>query len=150
MQIFATFEHSTNIELAISELEQKGINDLFAVPLDNRTEERKLFDTIHRSDGVSLSQTGLFLAVIFSTIGASRGFILEWGPIYWGLIGAFFGFVLGFLFDLFVQKRVKKKQRVLRGKASEVIVIVQCEENQKEQVEHILWGHLALGVAITA
>ncbi|MED4116873.1 hypothetical protein P4661_28995 [Priestia megaterium] len=150
MQIFATFEHSTNIELAISELEQKGINDLFAVPLDNRTEERKLFDTIHRSDGVSLSQTGLFLSVIFSTIGASRGFILEWGPIYWGLIGAFFGFVLGFLFDLFVQKRVKKKQRVLRGKASEVIVIVQCEENQKEQVEHILWGHLALGVAITA
>jgi hypothetical protein len=115
-----------------------------------RTEERKLFDTIHRSDGVSLSQTGLFLAVIFSTIGASRGFILDWGPIYWELIGAFFGFVLGFLFDFFVQKRVKKKQRVLRGKASEVIVIVQCEENQKEQVEHILWGHLALGVAITA
>lgn len=149
MQIFATFEHSTNIELAISELEQKGIDDLYAVPLDNRTEERKLFDTIHRSDGVSLSQTGLFLAVIFSTIGASRGFILEWGPIYWGLIGAFFGFVLGFLFDFFVQKRVKKKQRVLRGKASEVIVIVQCEENQKEQVEHILWNHLALGVAIT-
>lgn len=149
MQIFATFEHSLNIELVISELEQKGIDDLFAVPLDNRTEERKLFDTIHRSDGVSLSQTGLFLAVIFSTIGASRGFVLDWGPIYWGVIGAFFGFVLGFLFDLFVQKRVKKKQRVLRGKASEVIVIVQCEEKQKEQVEHILWDHLALGVAIT-
>ncbi|WP_374989525.1 hypothetical protein Q5794_30360 (plasmid) [Priestia megaterium] len=149
MQIFATFEHSINIELVISELEQKGIDDLFAVPLDNRTEERKLFDTIHRSDGVSLSQTGLFLAVIFSTIGASRGFVLDWGPIYWGVIGAFFGFVLGFLFDLFVQKRVKKKQRVLRGKASEVIVIVQCEEKQKEQVEHILWDHLALGVAIT-
>jgi len=149
MQIFATFEHSINIELVISELEQKGIDDLFAVPLDNRTEERKLFDTIHRSDGVSLSQTGLFLAVIFSTIGASRGFVLDWGPIYWGVIGAFFGFVLGFLFDLFIQKRVKKKQRVLRGKASEVIVIVQCEEKQKEQVEHILWDHLALGVAIT-
>ncbi|MFS0619174.1 hypothetical protein [Priestia megaterium] len=150
MQIFATFEHSTNIELAISELEQKGIDDLYAVPLDNRTEERKLFDTIHRSDGVSLSQTGLFLAVIFSTIGASRGFVLDWGPIYWGLIGAFFGFVLGFSFDFFVQKRVRKKQRVLSGKASEVIVIVECEESQKEQVERILWNHFALGVAVTA
>ncbi|MGG1069004.1 hypothetical protein ABE178_04135 [Priestia megaterium] len=105
MQVFATFEHSTNIELAISELEQKGIDDLYAVPLDNRTEERKLFDTIHRSDGVSLSQTGLFLAVIFSTIGASRGFVLDWGPIYWGLIGAFFGFVLGFSFDFFCSKK---------------------------------------------
>lgn len=150
MQVFATFEHSTNIELAISELEQKGIDDLYAVPLDNRTEERKLFDTIHRSDGVSLSQTGLFLAVIFSTIGASRGFVLDWGPIYWGLIGAFFGFVLGFSFDFFVQKRVRKKQRVLSGKASEVIVIVECEESQKEQVERILWNHFALGVAVTA
>ncbi|MDR7246422.1 hypothetical protein [Priestia megaterium] len=147
MQIFATFEHSTNIELAISELEQKGIDDLFAVPLDNRTEERNLFDTIHRSDGVSLSQTGLFLAVIFSTIGASRGFVLDWGPIYWGLIGAFSGFVLGFLFDLFVQKSVKKKQRIHRGRASEVILIVDCEECQKEQVEKLLWNNLALGVA---
>lgn len=50
----------------------------------------------------------------------------------------------------FVQKRVRKKQRVLSGKASEVIVIVECEESQKEQVERILWNHFALGVAVTA
>jgi len=147
MQIFATFEHSTFIEIAISQLEEKGIQDIFAVPLDNRVEERKLFDTLHRSDGVSLTQTGLFLAVIFSTIGASRGFVLDWGPIYWGLIGAVFGFCLGLLFDIIVQKKHLKKEKVLKGKASEVILVVDCEETQKEQVEKLLWDNLALGVA---
>ncbi|MBT2259625.1 hypothetical protein [Priestia megaterium] len=147
MQIFATFEHSTFIEIVISQLEEKGIQDIFAVPLDNRVEERKLFDTLHRSDGVSLTQTGLFLAVIFSTIGASRGFVLDWGPIYWGLIGAVFGFFLGLLFDIIVQKKHLKKEKVLKGKASEVILVVDCEETQKEQVEKLLWDNLALGVA---
>lgn len=147
MQIYATFEHSTFIEVAISQLEEKGVQNIFAVPLDNRVEERKLIDTIHRSDGVSLTQTGLFLAVIFSTIGASRGFILDWGPIYWGLIGAAFGFLVGFLFDLIVQKRHIKKEKALKGKGSEVILIVDCEESKKEQVEKLLWDNLALGVA---
>ena len=147
MQIFATFEHSTFIEIAISQLEENGVQDIFAVPLDNRVEERKLFDTIHRSDGVSLTQTGLFLAVAFSTIGASRGFVLDWGPIYWGLIGAFSGFLLGFLFDLVIQRKRIKKEKSLKGKASEVILIINCEESQKKQVEELLWDNLALGVA---
>ncbi|MFP3728451.1 hypothetical protein U8V72_25035 [Priestia filamentosa] len=147
MQIFATFEHSTFLEMVISQLEEKGIQNIFAVPLDSRAEERKLFDTLHRSDGVSLTQTGLFLAVIFSTIGASRGFVLDWGPIYWGLIGAGFGFLLGFLFDLIFQKRRMKKEKILKGRVSEVILIVECEESQNEQVEKLLWDNLALGVA---
>ncbi|MBY0200765.1 MULTISPECIES: hypothetical protein [Priestia] len=147
MQIYATFEHSRFIEIAISQLEEDGVQNIFAVPLDNRVEERKLIDTIHRSDGVSLTQTGLFLAVIFSTIGASRGFILDWGPIYWGLIGAGFGFFIGFLFDFIVQKRHIKKEKSLKGKGSEVILIIDCEESQKEQIEKLLWDNLALGLA---
>ena len=147
MQLFATFEHSSYIELAISRLEEKGITDIFAVPLDNRTEERILFDTLHHSDGVSLSGKGMALAVLFSVVGASRGFILDWGPIYWGLIGAAAGFVLGVLIDLFMNKIYKKKKRVLKGKNSEVILIVRCEESQADGVERILWEHLALGVA---
>jgi hypothetical protein len=147
VQVFATFEHSTFLELAISKLEEKGVRDIFAIPLDNRTEERQLFDTIHRADGVSLSGKGMALAVIFSVIGSSRGFILEWGPIYWGLIGAAFGFVLGVLIDLYIHKVHRRKERVLRGKNSEVILIVRCDESQGQLVEGILWEHLALGVA---
>lgn len=147
MQIFATFEHSIKLELAISELEEHGIKNILAVPLNNRTEERKLFDNLHQSDGVSFISKAMIFAFLLSTVGASRGFELEWGPIIWGLIGAGSGLVLGFLLDLFLKKVVKRKQRVLKGKNSEVILIVECEQHEKERVESILWDQLALGVA---
>ncbi|MED3550232.1 hypothetical protein [Cytobacillus praedii] len=149
MQLFSTFETTGYLEMAISTLEKKGIQkeNIFAVPLDNREEDSKLFDTLHRSDGTSLIDIGMALATAFSVIGASIGFKLAWGPIYWGLIGAFAGFVLGFGIRLFVELVVKKKKRVLKGKHAEIILIVDCEESQAELVENILWRHFALGVA---
>jgi hypothetical protein len=149
LQIFSTFETTSYLEMAISTLEKKGIKkeSIFAVPLDNRTEERKIFDSLHRSDGTSLIDVGMALATAFSVIGASIGFKLSWGPIYWGLIGAFIGFVLGFAIRLFTEMVLKKKKRLLRGKHSEIILIIDCDETQAEIIENILWNHFALGVA---
>ncbi|WP_428912671.1 hypothetical protein [Niallia sp. Krafla_26] len=149
MQIFSTFESNIHLEMAISTLEKKRIkkDHIFAVPLDNRTDERKVFDTLHRSDGTSLIDIGVALATAFSVIGASIGFELAWGPIYWGLIGAAIGFVVGFTIRLFTELVIKKRKRVLKGKHSEVILIIDCEETQVEIIENILWNHFALGVA---
>lgn len=149
MQIFSTFETTLYLELAISTLEKKGIKKerIFAVPLDNRTEERKVFDSLHRSDGTSLIDIGVALSTAFAVIGASIGFKLSWGPIYWGLIGAFIGFVLGFAIRLFTEMVVKKKRRLLKGKHSEIILIIDCEQSQAEFIENVLWDHFALGVA---
>ncbi|MBM7604182.1 hypothetical protein JOC75_002155 [Metabacillus crassostreae] len=149
MQLFSTFECNTFLEMAISMLEKKGIakDRIYAIPLDNRMEERKIFDTIHRSDGTSLIDIGMVLATAFSVICASIGFKLTWGPIYWGLIGAFLGFMVGFAIRLYTEKILKKKRRLLKGKQSEVILIIDCEETQAEMVENILWRHYALGVA---
>ncbi|GGE52374.1 hypothetical protein GCM10011391_34050 [Pullulanibacillus camelliae] len=146
MQIVATFEHSIQLEMAISKMEQMGINDIFAIPMDNRPEQPRLFDTIHRSDGISLFSTGMILAVFFSVIGASRGFALNWGPIYWGLIGAGFGFIVGFCIDLFRQTRKKKRHREIRGKKTEVVLIIECKDSDGQEVEKILWEQLAVGV----
>ncbi|HZG77922.1 MAG TPA: hypothetical protein VEZ72_18870, partial [Paenibacillus sp.] len=90
MQLFSTFEHSMFLELAIAALEKYGIRKerMLVVPLANRKEERKLFDTLHRADGASLIDLGMALATAFSVVSASVGFMLAWGPIYWGLIGA--------------------------------------------------------------
>jgi len=149
IQIFSSFEHSTNLELAISYLEKSGIQRerIFAVPLTNRKVEPRLFDSIHNEDGVSLIGTGSALGTAFAVVGASVGFKLPLGPIYCGLFGAGGGFVLGVLIDVFYYKVVKRKARLLRGKNSEVILIVECEESMGDQVEHILWHHFALGVA---
>jgi hypothetical protein len=84
LQFFSTFESNAFLEIAISQLESKGIKkeDIFAVPLDNRTEGRKILDSTHHSEGTSLSDIGMALATAFAVIGASVGFILTWGPIY--------------------------------------------------------------------
>ncbi|MCM2998759.1 hypothetical protein M3647_14815 [Paenibacillus cellulositrophicus] len=149
VQIFSTFEHSTNLELAITVLEKNGIHkeNIFAVPLTNRKTERRLFDSIHNADGISLISTGAALGTAFAVIGASVGFKLAWGPIYCGLIGAAGGFVLGICIDLFYYKVIKKQRRLLRGKNSEVILLIECEEEQADTVEDILWHHYAFGTA---
>lgn len=149
MQLFSTYESTNFLEMAILTLEKKGIKkeNIYAVPLDNRTEDLKIFDTLNRSDGTSLIDLGMALATAFSVVGASIGFKLKWGPIYWGLITAFIGFLIGFLISLFIELVVKKRRRRLKGKHSEVILIIECEESQAELIENILWSHFALGVA---
>jgi len=149
MQIFSTFENHVFLEIAISNLEKIGIKSehIYAVPLDNREESRKIFDTLHRSDGISLIDIGMPLATIFAVITASIGFKLRWGPIYWGLIGAVGGFIIGFMLRLFIILKTNKKKLRLKGKQSEVILIVDCDETKGEAVEKILWEHFALGLA---
>jgi hypothetical protein len=87
------------------------------------------------------------LATAFAVIGASVGFKLAWGPIYWGLISAFIGFALGFAIRYINEKVIKKNTRRLKGKQSDIILIIECEETQAELIEHILWNHFAIGVA---
>jgi hypothetical protein len=149
MQLFATFESHNYLEVAIAALEKLGIKkeSIFVVPLDNRNESRKLFDTLHRADGITLIDIGMALGTAFSVIGASIGFKLSWGPIFWGLMGAACGFVLGVVIRLWIEVVYKKRRRVLKGKHSEIIVIVDCDEEKAERVEEILWDHFALGVA---
>ncbi|MFC0471763.1 hypothetical protein ACFFHM_14975 [Halalkalibacter kiskunsagensis] len=149
MQLFSTYEHSSYLELAITALEKIGIEKerILAVPLENRVEERRLFDTLHRADGISLFDKGAAIGTAFSVIGGSVGFILEWGPIYWGLIGAASGFILGFIIDYFIFKVVHKRKMAIRGKKSEVVLVINCNKEEVEKVEKILWENLALGVA---
>jgi len=149
MQLYSTFEHSIYLELAIATLEKSGIRkeNIYAVPLDNRMEDRKVFDTIHNSDGTSMIDIGIALATAFSVVGTSIGFVLTWGPIVWGAITAIIGFVIGVGIRLYTEKVFKKQRRLSKGKNSEVILIIDCEETKGELVEQILWEHLALGVA---
>ncbi|MGX1264437.1 hypothetical protein RKD55_002241 [Rossellomorea marisflavi] len=148
MQIIASFNHSTYIEMAIVKLEEKGMEDLYAIPLESRQKETRLFDSIHYSDGHSLLNKGMFLAVIFSVITTSRGFVLDWGPIYWGLIGAGSGLVLGFLIDLFLVKFKERKQTLAdHHQPSEIILIINCGDKDEEWVTRVLWEHHALGIA---
>lgn len=150
VQFFSTFQHSHYVELAISKLQAREITDLYAVPLDNRASELKLVDTMHGTDGISLVDIGLVLAMMGGTIGVARGFKLAWGPVFWGLIGAAGGFAVGFVFSL-VKNLIQRKRIVIpkADKTGEIILIVQCTTEQSPFVEQTLWENLALGVART-
>ncbi|UJF31904.1 hypothetical protein [Paenibacillus hexagrammi] len=151
MQIFATFEYSAFLEIAITELEEKGITAIYAVPLDLRKKEPRLLDSIHRADGLSFIDKGMIFAFMFGTIGASKGFVWQGGPIIWGIAGAMLGFLIGTALSwiMYLMKRNKRQLQLKKGKKGEVILIVSCEDNQASVVEDILWDHRALGLART-
>jgi hypothetical protein len=147
MHVISSFDHSIYLELAITALIEEGIpkEDIFAVPLDKKKEKPKMFDTIHSSDGVSLFDTGIALGTALAVIGSSYGFILNGGPILWGVIGAVTGFFIGFVID--VLYRGPKPNNAKKGINTEVFVIVNCNKQQVSMVETILWTHSAFGVA---
>ena len=145
MLVIATFENSLFIELAISALEQKGIpkEKIFAAPLDKRTEPRQLFDTIHRADGFSLFDLGAILGTCLMLLGSIYGYVLKWGPIIWGIIGAVVGITLGILIKVWL---VKKNNTGSNKITSEIVLMIRCEEHQWDKVEKILWENTALGI----
>jgi len=156
MYIYASFDYSAFLELAITDLEKRGIarEHILAVPLDKRVEERMLLDTIHRADGISLFDGAAVLGAVFMELGVIYGFVLEWGPITWGLIGLLGGAVLGFLLDYFYGRiRGHKKEKAFRHRVkageshnTEVILTVFCENSQYEMVQKVLWDNMAFGV----
>lgn len=156
MYIYASFDYSAFLELAITDLEKRGIarEHILAVPLDKRVEERVLLDTIHRADGISLFDGAAVLGAIFMELGVIYGFVLAWGPITWGLLGLTGGAILGFLLDFFYgrmqgyKKEKASRNRVKAGECNntEVIVTIFCEQSQYEMVEKVLWDNMAFGV----
>lgn len=147
MYIVSTFDHSVYLELAITAIQMKGIKkeDIMAVSMDKKGEERMLFDSMHSSDGLSLFDLPAILAVIFGIFGSIYGFVLKWGPLFWGLIGISIGALLGFIIKLIITKKYSHRQKDKRG--TEVVLIIECIDSQLEMVKDILWANKALGVS---
>jgi hypothetical protein len=149
MFIVSSFEHSRYLEIAITELEQKGLarENIMAIPLDKRAESRRLLDSIHRSDGISLFDGAAAWGMIFMLLGAIYGFLLKWGPIVWAIIGLVIGIAIGFILDLWISKIKTNRSKKIPDIAAEVFLIIEFDENKCDMVEKILWDHHALGLA---
>ncbi len=148
MYVISTFKQTNILELSITELEQKGIlkNNIFAVPMDKRASQRKIFDSIYHADGISLFDGAAATGAVFMILGTIYGYVWKGGPILWGLIGLVFGAILGFVLDFFIGKKRRNKGNT-GNKGAEVVLLIHCDENQVQMVEQILWDHYALGVA---
>lgn len=145
--ITASFDHSIKLEIAISELEQKGImsDNICAIPMNSPQKKIRMFDTIHRADGMSLFDLPTVFGTILMLFGVMWGFMWTWGPIIWGLLGFFGGGALGFAFK-YLYYRLYAQKQPKAGKETEVVLIVACQEKDAEMVEQVLAGHLALSI----
>jgi hypothetical protein len=147
MHIISTFDYSNNLELAVTAIEMKGIpkKNILAVPMDKKNEERKLFDSMHYSDGVSSIDVPMILGTLLMIFGSIYGFVLAWGPLIWGLIGMAIGLISGFIIKVLSIKRdvFKQKNKI----QPEVVLIIECSENQADMIKDTLWANHAIGVS---
>ncbi|WP_426453707.1 hypothetical protein ACP26L_15240 [Paenibacillus sp. S-38] len=146
MYIFATFELCIQTELVLTALEIEGVprQRVMAVPLDQRREARPLFDSLHQSDGLAMMDASAILGTCLMLIGSIYGYMMAWGPIIWGIIGAVSGILIGFALKWLYLKKIGFGTR---GITSEVVLLIDCPEQKSEAVEKLLWEHMALGVA---
>lgn len=148
MHVLASFEHSLHLELAVTDLEQKGIEKsrICAIPLNTIKKERQLFDNIHRSDGESMFDIPAVLGTILMVFGVLWGFMWKWGPIIWGLIGLFAGFAVGFAFKYFLY--IRSRENIVKSKVTEVFVVVDCKPDEVKVVEDVFCRYSAIGIGV--
>ena len=147
MYIISTFDYSVNLEKAITSIQMKGVEkaNIFAVPIDKANERIKLIDTIHHSDSLSLMDLSAILGAIFMLFGSIYGFVLRWGPVWWGIIGLAFGFALGLIIKFILLKRYIIREKSI--KEPEVVLMIECKETLVGMVMDTLWSNHALGVS---
>ena len=148
MHVVATFEHSIKLEVALARLELSGVRteDIFIIPLAPKLGQKRLFDTIHRSDGIGFLGLPAVLSTLFSVLGVIYGYVLAWGPVIWGLIGMTSGWCIGLLVNLLLLKKRMARKRLV-GNHSEVVLLISCSsDDQCSLVENILYEHNAIGI----
>lgn len=144
MHLVSAFQHSVYLELAIIDLEQMGISkeNILALPLDKNNPNPPSVQAAHK-DGTSYVDLVFIFGMVFMLLGAIYGFVLAWGPIIWALLGMVGGALFGLLTEMLIAGRKVFQKSVM----TDVILMVDCQDNQVEAVEKLLWSHQALGVA---
>lgn len=147
MLVIGIFPNDMGAAQALIDMVNAGIGKdrLLVVPMDASAEEAKnvAFNPIA---GQSSVEVGIAVATACAVVCISRGFVLPWGPIVWGLIGAIGGFAIGFFIHQSLMKRRRTGIRIDR--ASELTVIVECAESERQTVLDALWNNNALSVGL--
>jgi TM2 domain-containing membrane protein YozV len=95
----------------------------------------------HAQEAVSL----LFLGKVEQATSVLNPEWLLFLPSHYGF--ATFDAYISAVIRLSNELILKKQKRILRGKYSEIILIIECQEVKSEVIENILWNHFAIGVA---
>jgi len=70
-----------------------------------------MFDSINRSDGISLYDLAAILGAALMVLGTIYGFVLKWGPVICGLAGLLLGAGIGLFLDLTVFGKLRNTSK---------------------------------------
>jgi hypothetical protein len=145
MLVIGTFEHSLELEQALAVIENNDISQekIMVVCMDLNPGNSQLLIAKSQDFINKCIEVGMASATAIAVAGTSIGFILTWGPIFWGLAFGFIGFCLGFIVYFFIKK---DNYRHVPKKLPEIVVIVQCFEEQSIFVSQTMWKFKALTV----
>lgn len=146
MYIVSTFEHDIKLETAINAVQTKGIpkKNIMAVPLSRTNDTSISLDIMQTYATRNMLDIPMILAALFALLGMIYGFLLTWGPVFWALIGTGLGFCIGLVLKLVLLKDKNKKQL---NKAGEIVLIIQCQDNEDKMVQDTLLANSAMGIA---
>jgi hypothetical protein len=142
MLIMGIFEQRIELEQALADMEHSGIgrSSIMVVPLDRfEGEPFRYMEWTSRA-----FEVGMACTTAGSVIGVCTGFVLDWGPVIWGLIWAVGGFTAGYGIYSLLHKQWRS-----RGKASikpEVAVIVRGSEEMSGIIRKLMWEYRAISV----
>ncbi|EST12120.1 membrane protein [Sporolactobacillus laevolacticus] len=145
IDIMCLFQQSIRVEIVLSELQRLSVgqNDIACYvmnrpALQNRSNKGQLGN----NDETSRADISFIIATIFGVVGASVGFRLAWGPIVWGVVSSFIGFLIGLVIDYFISNKFKKRPDPC------VVIIIRCRKDQVSSVEQMLNKNQTLGLTI--
>lgn len=154
MYIIATFNHSLQLEIAITQLEEHGMakDSILAVPLQRQRYAFHVFDSIHSSDGVSLLGGALAFGTFSMVLGTIYGFLWYWGPIVWGLIFLFCGTSI-WLTGAIVYMKNRQAKTIAKEMRSgsncgDVVLLIRCDRPQFAFVKEILTSSMAQAIGV--
>jgi hypothetical protein len=148
MMIISTFEHSIEVEEALAVLENMGLsrNEIMTVMMDNY---QKITDHNFNSNPNKKTlafEVGMATSTGFTVIGVSYGFMLDWGPIIWGVLSAICGFIIGYSITRLIQTKILKHVIHKKERLPELAVIIQCREDRYQEVQQVLWEYQAISI----
>jgi hypothetical protein len=149
MLVVASIEHTVEAEILITDIVDLGISKenimvkaLEKVPPSEIAGNPEIY---YKGTNYSFFDLALAFGTAFSVIGAIYGYVLDWGPIIWGIIGFSIGAILAF----FLHRTFNKGSKHIKDyDTSEVLIFVECEQSQHRPLKELFMNYRSNGLAV--
>ncbi|WP_139693036.1 hypothetical protein [Sporolactobacillus terrae] len=140
--VIGIFRSGLQVELSLQALKREGLTreSIHCLFLDPPRSLQSQHDS--KPDGrTKKADLGFIFATIFGVVGASIGFRIILGPIFWGILSSLIGFLLGLLINFCYTKTFKEQTAF-------VIIAVNCPSRLQQTIEQVFTVNHALGLKV--